>query len=384
MNTLSISYKTAPQSVREAFSFSAEEQERFYPEAFVKLPGVSQCVILSTCNRFEIYFDGGRENIKPMEKLVCENRGISLREVLRYFNVYEDGGAVLHLTRVASGIDSMVLGEDEILRQLKEAYGRALENGATSSEFNTIFQMAIAAAKNIKTDTGLSTTPVSFGTLAANEVFHMPGEQKTVLVIGATGKIGSITAKNILSHPGINLYGTTRSMHGNVEWDVFSEGAHMVPYKDRYRYMDEADAVISATTSPHYTVTQEELEKYLKTKKPRLFIDLAVPADIDDCIADMEGITLYNIDWFRETAARNTRYKREQAQVAEERAKSYAEEIKKELTLHDLIKQLPELRSTVEKNGFDNLIYSLRNLADGEQVETVSRWLIGFLREYGE
>ena len=181
MNTLSISYKTAPQSVREAFSFSAEEQERFYPEAFVKLPGVSQCVILSTCNRFEIYFDGGRENIKPMEKLVCENRGITLREVLRYFNVYEDGGAVLHLTRVASGIDSMVLGEDEILRQLKEAYGRALENGATSSEFNTIFQMAIAAAKNIKTDTGLSTTPVSFGTLAANEVFHMPGEQKTVL-----------------------------------------------------------------------------------------------------------------------------------------------------------------------------------------------------------
>lgn len=380
MNILSISYKKTPQEVREKFAFSPDQQRSFFQQV-TTVPGVTQCVILSTCNRCEIYFDGGSRTVQPVEVLLCRNKGVSLKETLPILYVYEGAGAIRHLTRVAAGMDSMILGEDEILRQLKEAYQTALDAKMTSFEFNTIFQMAIAAAKNIKTDTGLSTTPVSYGTLAANEVFHWPGKEKLVLIIGASGKIGSITAKNIAGHPGITLYGTLHSKHGGKKITEVPAEMTMIPFPDRYSLMDRADVVISATSSPHYTVTEEELEPVLQTGKERLFLDLAVPADIDSSIAELDGITLRNIDWFRETAERNTAIKQHEAVVAGESAEYYADEIQKELSLHHLISELPELKETVEKNGFDNLIFSLRSLASRSQVEAVSKWLDDFMKE---
>lgn len=381
MNILSISYKKTPQEVREKFAFSPDQQLSFFTAAREQIPGLTQCVILSTCNRCEIYFDGGSESIRPMEKLLCQVKDFPLKELLPMLYVYEDDGAVRHLTKVASGIDSMVLGEDEILRQLKEAYQRALDAGMTGFAFNTIFQMSISAAKSIKTNTGLSTTPVSFGTLAANEIFHWPGAHKQVLIIGVTGKIGSITAKNMAGKPGLKLYGTTRSRHGYKDLGLDPSVISMVPFTERYSLMDQADVVISATSSPHYTVTQEELERALKTPKDRLFIDLAVPADIDSSIAGMNGVKLRNIDWFRKTAERNNSIKQHEAAVADQSAESYADEIQKELCLHHLITELPELKQTVEENGFDNLIFSLRSLADRSQVEAVSKWLDDFMKE---
>lgn len=381
MNILSISYKKTPQEVREKFAFSPDQQRSFFGQVKERTDGVSQCVILSTCNRCEVYFDGGPETIRPMEKLLCEEKGFSLREILPMLYVYEGDGAIRHLTKVAAGIDSMILGEDEILRQLKEAYNTALEAGMTAFEFNTVFQMAISAAKTIKTDTGLSTTPVSYGTLAANEVFHWPGDQKQVLIIGVTGKIGSITAKNIAGKENITLYGTTRVYHGYRDLGLNPSVITMVPFVDRYALMDRADVIISATSSPHYTVTQEELESVLVTKKDRLFIDLSVPADIDSSIADMDGVTLLDIDWFRTTAEKNNSIKRHEAKVADRSADAYAEEILKELQLHHLITELPELQQTVEDNGLDNLIYSLRNLASRSQVDAVTKWLDDFMEE---
>lgn len=380
MNILSISYKKTPQEVREKFAFSPDQQRSFFQQV-TTVPGVTQCVILSTCNRCEIYFDGGSRTVQPVEVLLCRNKGVSLKETLPILYVYEGAGAIRHLTRVAAGMDSMILGEDEILRQLKEAYQTALDAKMTSFEFNTIFQMAIAAAKNIKTDTGLSTTPVSYGTLAANEVFHWPGKEKLVLIIGASGKIGSITAKNIAGHPGITLYGTLHSKHGGKKITEVPAEMTMIPFPDRYSLMDRADVIISATSSPHYTVTEEELEPVLQTGKERLFLDLAVPADIDSSIAELDGITLRNIDWFRETAERNTAIKQHEAVVAGESAEYYADEIQKELSLHHLISELPELKETVDKNGFDNLIFSLRSLASRSQVEAVSKWLDDFMKE---
>lgn len=380
MNILSISYKKTPQEVREKFAFSPDQQRSFFQQVKT-VPGVTQCVILSTCNRCEIYFDGDSRAIRPVEVLLCQSKGVPLKETLPILYVYEGAGAIRHLTRVAAGVDSMILGEDEILRQLKEAYQTALDAKMTSFEFNTIFQMAIAAAKNIKTDTGLSTTPVSYGTLAANEVFHWPGKEKLVLVIGASGKIGSITAKNIAGHPGITLYGTLHSKHGGRKLTEVPAGMTMIPFPDRYSLMDRADVIISATSSPHYTVTKKELEPVLQTGKERLFLDLAVPADIDTSIAELDRVTLRNIDWFRETAERNTAIKQHEAVVAGESAEFYADEIQKELSLHHLISELPELKETVEKNGFDNLIFSLRSLASRSQVEAVSKWLDDFMKE---
>lgn len=381
MNCISISYKKTPQEVREQFSFSPDQQRSFFHAVRTGVEGVTQCVILSTCNRCEIYFDGTGASLRPMEDLLCQVKGFPLRKMLPMIYVYTEDGAVLHLIRVASGIDSMVLGEDEILRQLKEAYQTALDAKMTAFEFNTVFQMAISAAKDIKTNTGLSTTPVSFGTLAANEVFHWPGRQKRVLIIGVTGKIGSITAKNLGSKPEIELWGTTRSLHGKNPSLSDLPMMHLVSFAERYRYMDDADIVISATTSPHYTVTQEELEPALVTAKPRLFIDLAVPADMDRCIAEIKGVRLLDIDWFRAEAEKNTAIKQKEAQAAGKSAEAFTDEIQKELQLHHLISKLPELEQDVSEQGIDNLIYSLRSLASRSQVEAVVKWLDDYMRE---
>ncbi len=379
MNILSITYRKAPQEIRERFSFTKEEQKTFADDACRTIEPVTQCVVLSTCNRMELYFDGGSAAIRSMEQFLCREKQLSLKAALPYFLIYEGDGAVRHLMRVVSGIDSMVLGEDEILRQVKEAYQRALEGGTTGASFNTIFQMAFRSAKQIKNETALSETPVSYGTLAANEVFALPGKQKTVLVIGATGKIGSITAKNLAYKPSVTVYGTSRSCHSSEdEWNP-GASVHMLPYSERYRLMDQADAVVSATTSPHYTVTQEQLEKSLTIRKPRLFLDLAVPADIDRSIADMEGVTLREIDWFQKTAEENTRKKRHAAEEAAEAAERSAEEILKELRLRRLMDRLPELRHAVSDYGVEPMLSSLRDSADREQVEAVAAWLEDYL-----
>lgn len=151
MNIISVSFKSAPIDIRAKFAFTKEEQEAFYREIKNSMSFISQCVIISTCNRCEIYFDGEKSAIRQMELFICSFKGLDIDKALKYFNIYTSQTAVSHLLKVACGIDSMVLGEDEILRQVKEGYYTALKSNITSFEFNTIFKMAITAAKEIKT-----------------------------------------------------------------------------------------------------------------------------------------------------------------------------------------------------------------------------------------
>ncbi len=385
MHCISINYRRVPQSVRARFAFTTEQQESFLNTAAERIDEVTQCVVLSTCNRCELYFDGSHSVIRSMAALLCEVKKVSLAQTLSSLDVYEGERSVHHLTKLACGIESAILGEDEILRQLKEAYAVSLEAGFTAFEFNTIFQMAFNAAKAIKTETGLSMTPVSYGTLAAHEVFDFhPGEEKTVLVIGATGKIGSITAKNIAVDPKIRVLGTVRSASHIDREQWRTDAVEEVLFADRYTYIEDADIVISATSSPHYTVTRDEYENRIRNKKERLFLDLSIPSDLDSELQEVPEITFRDIDWFQKKAEDNNRLKKEKAEIAAEDADRYAEEILKELTLHRLIAAIPQLTEAVEEKGLDHLIFSLRDTADKEQVEAVSKWLFAFLNRTEE
>ena len=169
---------------------------------------------------------------------------MDIEKAIKYFNVFTGENAIGHLLKVACGIDSMVLGEDEILRQVKESYYFAMENNAVSTEFNTIFKMAITAAKEIKTVTGLSSTPVSIGTLTANEVFRFKKEEKHILIIGITGKIGSITAKNIADKDNTQIIRTSGRYSANTVLP-FGDNIVITDYTNRYKFMDWADVVIN-------------------------------------------------------------------------------------------------------------------------------------------
>lgn len=381
MNVISVSFKSAPLAVRALFAFSKEEQSDFFKKLFNSIPAIAQCVIISTCNRCEFYFDSDRENIKKAEHFICNYKGMDIEKAIKYFNVFTGENAIGHLLKVACGIDSMVLGEDEILRQVKESYYFAMENNAVSTEFNTIFKMAITAAKEIKTVTGLSSTPVSIGTLTANEVFRFKKEEKHILIIGITGKIGSITAKNIADKDNMEIIGTSGRHSANTVLP-FSENIVITDFSNRYKFMDWADVVISATSSPHYTVTKDELKENIKTKKPRLFIDLAVPNDIDSAIKEMENCRLFDIDYFNTLSKTNNRIKKTKALSAAEYVKSWTDEIIKELCFRDIINSLPDLEKIVEKRSLKHLIYSLRKLSDRNQAESVSEWLNDYIKEW--
>lgn len=368
MECISISYKTADAVQRQPFAFSKEEAQAFLPE-ILALKKVEQCVLLSTCNRTEIYVQGEENAFSQLEELLaaaCGQKADQLRLLARR---YEGKKAVKHLFKVTCGIDSMVIGEDEILGQVREAYLCAAEQGAVGYELNTVFQAALACAKRIKTQTELSKTSVSVATLVANEVFRLQKSPKTVLLMGASGQIGAVILKNILSKGDTRVIATVRS-HKGIRKD--SSGlVENVDYKDRYDYLEEADVIISATASPHYTITAGKAGEAMRTGKDRLFLDISVPADIDEKIALMENCRLLSLDDFRHLAEENNAKKKQAVLDAREILEEEADALFKALSFHRVSGKLADWKEKYEGCSFEKILFKLRDELDSASFEAV-------------
>ncbi|SET03601.1 glutamyl-tRNA reductase [[Clostridium] polysaccharolyticum] len=374
MYCISISFKTAPLEVREKFAFSREEAIEFAKLA-VKKQEIRECMVLSTCNRNEVYFVGTRHAIEEMEELLSQYKKVSRSQVIKYYYIFAKEAAVRHAFAVASGMDSMVLGEDEILGQVKDAYQLALGNQTTDFVLNTVFQNAMNCAKKIKTDTNLSKTPVSIGTLVANEIFHFPKEEKNVFIVGLTGKMGTIIMKNVYGRHGVTVFGSTRTVTDHYQKEY--PNVRVVGYGERYPYLEEADIVISATTSPHYTITKEELEKHLTSHKKRLYIDLAVPSDIDKSIEELGNITLYNIDYFEYLSKHNNQKKEREIELGKEIMEQELDETLKSIEFHGFLPEMKRVKALFKEQHFESLMYQLR---DQENYESLSVVLDAFRR----
>ncbi len=363
---MSINYKNSEVDFRKHFAFSREASERFIRQALRE--GLAEsCVLLCTCGRTEIYFDG---DVGKMSAQLARFGGISVEKLAPKLMIFAGDRALTHLFSVACGIDSQVIGEDEILGQTKSAFAMARECGTVGSEFNIIFQGAITCAKKIKTRTALSKTSVSTATLASNEASRL-GENVNVLVIGATGKIGSTVVKNLISHKNISVTATVRSRHADLQTLNSSPKISTVDYSDRYACMDMADCVISATSSPHYTVTAEGLRKSLKTPKKRLFIDLAVPQDIDGEITKIQGASLIGIDYFTSLAKENNALKMDSVETAKEIIAEDIDLLKKDLIFHGFIPRLNRVKSALEKKSAEELIFGLKSALNAQQLSAV-------------
>ena len=331
MFCISINHKNAPADVREKFAFTTKGQRQFTEHLKAVVGG---CVVLSTCNRMEIYFTyknelceyerteemrgrelyGTRDGLlEQVEMLLAKDRDVSVSLVRKYSMNYDGFQCTLHLCRVTCGMDSMVLGEVEIIHQVKMAYLMAKEIGACDGELNIAFQGALAAAKVMASESDTTRLPVSVGTLSAREAvsFIRNGGVGRVLVVGATGKIGSIVVKDIADlAPGIEIIGTSRSHHSADEIFGRHQQIRIEDYRRRYELAAWADVVISATASPHYTFVSDELANSLKSQpKKRLFMDLAMPKDMDPDIADIDGCTLQDIDYIRMLSRENNESK---------------------------------------------------------------------------
>lgn len=380
MHCISISHKTTPVNIRELFSFTEKEQIEFENQA-ISNKDIYGCVIVSTCNRSEIYFGGKKTAIDIIENLLSEFKKINKNEIRKYLNIYSNEGAMKHLFQVTSGLDSMVLGEDEILRQVKDAYYLSFNHKYTNNELNIAFQGAINSAKLVKTDTKLSNIPVSIGTLTANKIadYLETVQGMTVLIVGITGQIGNIVAKNLLSK-NCKIIGTSRSH--NHEFILNSSNIQMIHYNDRYKYLEMAEVVVSATTSPHYTFTYNEVTSELKNKTyQKLFIDLAVPFDIDKDISKIDGIDIVDIDYFEKASKANDQIKLKELDKAELILNKCIDDTLKNIYFQEFYPSLDKLVQKIEEMGFDHLLFQLKESLSSEQLMVLLNSFHEIIRE---
>lgn len=349
MFCISLNHHNTDLSLREKFSEGPE-----------LLEGLSEGVFLSTCNRVEVYGVGD-------VYLFIENYFHEYKEVLF---LYEGDRALRHLYKVAAGLDSMVLGEDEILGQLKQAYESARETGHTGFLMNTAFQGAFTAAKRVKTETLLSKTSVSTATLAASACIRYWDKQQKelstdrrgrILMLGGSGDIGGKLLKDLLSYDWFDIAATVRE-HG------VRQRVKAVDYKDRYEALKEADIVVSATRSPHFTVTAEKVAAVDGgEKKPRFYVDLAVPRDLDPALGDV-----LTIDDLRELAQHNNDLKRSASEEASVILEEELDSLFKVLTFHELrpLLEAPPKGTPPLTEDWKRVLYAFREEATAEEFRS--------------
>jgi len=315
-----LSFRSSPVTVRERFAFA----DKAIPEALARLrsEGVaSEGVILSTCNRVEIYAattGDGPAAVNGLRKFLvdCHNVREPLGDEIYAF---ADPRSVEHLFKVACGLDSMVLGETEILGQLKKAYDLALQAKHTGAALNKAFQKAFNVAKQIRTETNIQRGSISVASVAvelAEKIFSALPEHR-VMVIGA-GDTSEKTARALMSRGAQSLVVTNRSFD-KAEALAREFNGTALPF-DRWESEFAAiDIIISSTAAPEPIVTPDKLDPLMKLRKnrPLLLIDIAVPRDIDPRVNAIENVYLYNIDDLQAIAAEYLAQRKEEIALCE-------------------------------------------------------------------
>ena len=369
---LSISHKTARASLRGRFVFDSEQTKDILkqltePDGQQEHTGIEEAVLISTCNRTELYCSGTPENQNfiRMQHVILAAAGIEKNSethmaALDAFRRFSDKNAIHHLFCVAAGLDSAVLGEDQILGQVRNAYFLAMESGYTKTTFHCLFQSAITAAKRMKTDTILSKSSISTAGLALKTAMECQQDLpvKNVMIIGASGKIGSIVLKDALDFQGLNIFITARHelphpLHGqDMRYTV-------IPYEKRYEYMPDMDIVISATASPHYTVMKEHFLAQNPPVKKRVFFDLAVPADIEPEMLQVPETVCYSMEDMQELARQNNAAKLEALPKAKAILSKYEEQFVKNMAFGEALPAIAALSERAQETLGQESAYSL-------------------------
>lgn len=357
MNCISISFKTAPESIRKHF-------------VEIDCSKMSHCVFLKTCNRAEIY----TENIAMdnLELFLSEYSGITVSELRKYARYYSDKSAIKHLFKVACGLESMVIGENEILGQVRDCYCYAYELGNTGYELDTVFRAAIACAKKTKNCTDISKSGISIATIACHKVadFIKNNHSDNILLIGASGKIGSSILKNLLNNGFSNIVATKR-VHGVIEKFLYADNIKEVDYSNRYDWLNWSDVVISATESPHYTINFADFSKNCSLDKKRLFLDLAMPADIDVEISNKYGYEIISIDDFSKIASENNMKKENSIKAVTEIIEDELEDVYKKMSFHNVGFDLSSWKESFKDYSFEEILFLLRDKLDSKSLENV-------------
>ena len=295
ISMIGIDYSRAAVDIRAQFSFTKKNAVAAM-EHLKEEPGIAGCIILSTCNRMEIWASTTEDWQGSLYEFLCREKGKEPAEYAQYFAERTEEEAVEHLFYLTSGLKSQILAEDQIITQVKDALSLSREAYCTDNVLEVLFRMAVTAAKKVKTKVIFSRGNSS----VIHQAIHCLEEKgfslfgKTCMVIG-NGEMGKVAAL-ALREAGAEVTVTVRQYRSGIV--NIPKGCERINYGDRGEFLPQCDLVVSATASPNYTLTRELLET-VPPVEHLVLIDLAVPRDIEPSAGELSGITLYDIDSFK-------------------------------------------------------------------------------------
>lgn len=380
--------KEAPIHIREKVSF--EDRITDALKDISSALEVDECVILSTCNRSEVYLIMDEDKKCDILNLFPEFFGVD-KKILEPYMFSKSGKEVIeHLFRVACGLESMVVGEDQILGQVKDAWEIARKEKTTGKLLNRLFQEAITLGKKVRTDTGISRHSLSLSFIAVEFIKNVLWDlsDKTAYVIGA-GEMGRLAIKHLLDENIGRVFVSNRSIRRAMKLKNEIPEIILIPYDKKYEKITESDIIISATDAPHYTIDYNKFRACYKKKKACL-IDLALPRDIHPDIGRLPGMSLFTIDDLEETARENEKKRRNEISKIEKMTDDFLDEFVKwsnALSIIPLIQDINKYADKVYKNEYKRIVNKL-NLNDKEKKKLeislnrvaskmVNRYIIG-------
>ncbi len=314
-----LNYNTAPLAVRERLAFPTEILDSAL-QGLGAIKEISEAAILSTCNRTEFYCTAESPNQQIVIDWVANSRNIRPADFAPYLYCHTDTQLIRHMFRVASGLDSMILGEPQILGQMKSAYQAALEAGTIGKQLGKLFQSTFAAAKKVRTDTAIGSSPVSVAFAAvqmAQQIFDKLSDQ-TALLIGA-GETIELTARH-LTQQGIGRLIIANRTYDKAHTLAMQFNGFAIALSELPNHLEDADIVISSTASQLPILGKGRVESALKKRKhkPMFMVDLAVPRDIEAEVQQLRDVYLYTVDDLKNTIDQNMNSRRQAAEQAEE------------------------------------------------------------------
>lgn len=368
--TLGLNHNTAPVSVRERIAFPAEGMILALKN-LACVPAVEEAAILSTCNRTELYCDLSNQDPEPLLDWLEREQRLKREDFQPFLYTHHDSSTIRHMFRVASGLDSMVLGEPQILGQMKSAYQVATEAGTVGKTLGKLFQHTFSAAKKVRTDTAIGSSPVSVAFAAirlAQRIFEDLSEQTAVL-IGA-GETIELTARHLTENRIGELIIANRTYDRAhllaQQFNGFAISLHELP-----QHLAKADIVVSSTASPLPILGKGSVESAIKARrhKPMFMVDLAVPRDIEPEVEQIRDVYLYTVDDLRHTIEESLRSRQEAAKQAEEIIDVEVAHFLNWMRAQGATDTIRELRAHADSIREEALERALRSLRAGQTPE---------------
>ena len=379
-----VNHKTTPVEIREKLAFSQVKLEASL-EQLVSSPEITENIILSTCNRVEIYarVENTDRGIQLLQNFICDYHGISRGNLDQYFYSYRDNQAVEHLFRVSSSLDSMVLGEAQILGQVKEAYNTALSFSSTGMVLNQLFEKAFNVAKKVREETGIAERGVSISSAAvelAKKIFE-DLENHSVMLVG-TGEMAELAAKHLISYGVKTVYVASRTYERAASLAQSLNGCAL-DFESFKEEMHRADIIITSTAAPNFIIHKEMMEAAVQKRKnkPIFLIDIAVPRDIAPEVNELENVYLYDIDDLQNVVNANMEERQKEAENAMEIIKQEVTKFNNWFSTLDAVPTIVEMRNRAEDMRALEVDKTLKNMdhlssEDKEAIQQLTQSLV--------